>query len=783
MQYSFAKMLEGEEGLAHWIVEHSDENGVLKESLPDEDSLGLMDSRFSGMRFVEGMLDGLIGDASEENGAESARVLLALFVEFAGKEELDDEFIDEILGRIYHFLMTHRTLSFIDEFIRAFLARIKDKESGELSSRLAHIVLTTAKQLLYKALHREVVKFAIALLGVFECEEDEIRLIMLFGRCDEFAIFVATALLRHDLHRLIFYLAKCVKGWGRIAYVERLDLEQFGEEAREVKEWLLCEGYDCEIGVDHIVLEVFEKTNPLAYIEEFGWSSGVFRGIGEMLESFCGLSKVHFDNYRDSVTLIARYVLEAKHRFARGECGEEPSLFVLSEPIPKRDFAILCKLRDYVENKYSDEIAFDSEVSEELLGVIRHFAFDAGIAWAELAREKPFDYDYKIIARELGIDLWEAQFSEALESSEFDSWWELARTNDERRLYKVCALAESRINLASREGEPSRASDINSLVGNSMDLESIAGSLQHCGAVVGGRIVKTLLFSPTTRSRNTALRVLEAWRDKGLDMPSEFVEYLRVAVDREIDEELKSRTQELFTHYNEAKSQRFARSSYEWCLQVWGEFGSSGIWVLWNKQKGKREFANVGYEALELPKELEWEFKQWQRLYDEYALSWYEKGASAFLRRLESAFKEEGIELARKLKKHFRGKAYVEAYIDGGLREVLYLRVESNHTCSLIDEEGMCFGIEGLDEEDALYGICLSDETQELGRELETWAQEYFEEECRYYHGKEGECDEENLARLSKQGRELAQRLQALMPCYVVVDYYALEIESSAKSC
>lgn len=115
----FEDIIKGEKSLLEWIIEHSDENG-LKDFLPDEDSIGIVIPSLQNLSFADGVLDGLLGGASE--GKNEAKDLFDIILEFAkiNVNDLDDEIIDDYLGKIYTYTIQHRTLGYIDEFLELF---------------------------------------------------------------------------------------------------------------------------------------------------------------------------------------------------------------------------------------------------------------------------------------------------------------------------------------------------------------------------------------------------------------------------------------------------------------------------------------------------------------------------------------------------------------------------------------------------------------------------------------------------------------------------------------
>ena len=297
---SYEKIISGEQGLLRWIIDNATEDGLGKD-LPDDDSLHIAMPEIAGLNFMPGMLDGIMGKDTDD----SAATLLAMFRCFAEVDSnaLSDELIDKHLGGIYMFIIQHRTLGYIDDFLEALI------NEADNNARLLHFCITAARRFLLSGVHREAIKFGIAVLGICNLDEKEIAMLLYLGLADEFARFVAVALARNEKNEEIWYLAKRTKGWGRIAYVDYVKIDD-----EKKREWLLLEGYQCEIGIDHIVLECLEKGDLLGFIQENGFDEKIYIATGKMLYSFCGLSKVHFADYPHSKELVALFMRESKNK-------------------------------------------------------------------------------------------------------------------------------------------------------------------------------------------------------------------------------------------------------------------------------------------------------------------------------------------------------------------------------------------------------------------------------------------------------------------------------------
>ena len=735
---SYEKIISGEQGLLEWIVENATQEGLDKD-LPDDDSLHIAMPEIAGLNFMPGMLDGIMGK-DEKNSADT---LLTMFRHFAEVDSnaLSDELIDKHLGGIYMFIIQHRTLGYIDDFLEALI------NEADNNARLLHFCITAARRFLLSGVHREAIKFGIAVLGICNLDEKEMAMLLYLGLADEFARFVAVALMRNEKNDEIFYLAERTKGWGRIAYVDYVKIDD-----EKKREWLLLEGYQCEIGIDHIVLECLEKGDLLGFIKERGFDEKIYTATGQMLKSFCGVSKVHFADYPHSKELVALFIEESKNKVMNIE-----------------RFAIICALIGPIE----EELEYDESERQKLLDIINTLAFHSGIDWEGQIRADVFNYDARSIARYLGIDIWEDMFNIARENTEFKEWYPLTLTDSKDRYKRLCALAKERFNLESLKSEPQDELGLGAEFRVYDDITFIVQNLRNFDEIIGLEFVETALQSPVTGNRNMALNVIETYKE----IPQSIIDIMERNLTKEPNKCVLERYESLLQKHKEQLEQKRKIKpcgdkycKHKWHLQVWEEFYSSGIWSLWSDEKQEREFPNVGYELLGLPQDLAWKFTQWQRLHDEYGLYWYKDDADEFLKKLYAAFNEQKLELAKALKAHFKGDAYIETYVESedDIKEIKYYYVMADYDCGLWDEEGCGTSLEGVLEDD--FGIDITENREEIEKfdeELSKWAYDYFELEFDEKGDWEGVNDEAVIER----GRILTERLKKMLPNYCVVEY------------
>lgn len=208
---------------------------------------------------------------------------------------------------------------------------------------------------------------------------------------------------------------------------------------------------------------------------------------------------------------------------------------------------------------------------------------------------------------------------------------------------------------------------------------------------------------------------------------------------------------------------------YNLHLRVWAEWYSSGIWLI-KKPLDIPVCGNIGYESLDLPEDLIYEFTQWQKVHDICGLDWCSE-----MNELELdfyyGFSSKGLDLARKLKMHLKNKAYIE--YEGakyGITEISYYRVMSDWDCYLWSDDDVGLDIMCLEED---LNIKLdSNVADRLHKELEQWSKDYFDE-FDWYLFSDKPCirNVEKENEILKRGEALAQELASILPKTCVIDY------------
>lgn len=123
------------------------------------------------------------------------------------------------------------------------------------------------------------VKYGLIMIEKFDLPDPVKDMLRILGRCDEFTLFVVTAMEGFpDANDEIFDLATHVEGWGRIHCVDALD-----PETDEQRAWLLHEGWHNTTGAVYSVVPCFEKGGAAQLLADGDLTDEEFADIARML--------------------------------------------------------------------------------------------------------------------------------------------------------------------------------------------------------------------------------------------------------------------------------------------------------------------------------------------------------------------------------------------------------------------------------------------------------------------------------------------------------------------
>ncbi|NLT12454.1 MAG: hypothetical protein GXY06_08605 [Clostridiaceae bacterium] len=204
--------------------------------------------------------------------------------------------------RLIELVRTHTALSLVDHLIQ------------DISGNSRGIILTNfaayACRLAFESSDKEVVKLGVALLGIMETEgEEEItQSLLTLAACDEFTLYVVTALLnRSDTDELLWQIAKNVRGWGKIHAVDRLE-----PSTDAIRDWILRDGISNDVLDAYLALTVAEKGGLIDALRKDTIDEELFSSILAIVDALidegpvAGISM--YENAEEALTLFVRHL-------------------------------------------------------------------------------------------------------------------------------------------------------------------------------------------------------------------------------------------------------------------------------------------------------------------------------------------------------------------------------------------------------------------------------------------------------------------------------------------
>ncbi len=479
------------------------------EALPDE----VVFTEDIGMRWVPGGLDGAFGHHAGGGDAQQVEAVFSALQRALSKPNR------RRLRHLYDLLRPDDLLDFIDPLIE----RIGEAGDELDLDRLYEL----AKHWATEAPDRGAVKFAIAMLGIFEGEED-LELIRRLGRHEEFTLYAATALANNspEPEADLWDLARQVEGWGRIHIVERLART----ENPEIKAWLLREGYRNVIMDEYLAYTAATTGGLLAALKSSEPDDELMRGAGDILLALTsGGPAEDMDDYDDGAEAVALYLDHMKGRDLRLE-----------------DYLRADAFRDFVTEESADwsaraERGWTAERRQTIVASTEEIlARPEWRAQAEAGLQSDDDdlfWQARQVAEQVGIDAWEHSFRRQ-QAGIGEEWDFLMRTDDPARIDRVVALAEQTIPLAEVATGPALEMGLGADFQHNLALDFVVQDLGRFPGK-GWPLIAAALRSPVIRNRNMAVNALAAWGAE--HWPAEAREMLETALRREPDDDVKGR--------------------------------------------------------------------------------------------------------------------------------------------------------------------------------------------------------------------------------------------------
>lgn len=402
----------------------------------------------------------------------------------------------------YEAIISDNIASYGEQFIQRF------EEAGLDES----LVQREALWLLEHAAHREVVKFAVTVLGCTNCEQYKERLLPI-GMHEEFTTYVIFALKNgtRQANNEIWQLARSVHGFGRITAVEQLEAT-----TPEIKHWLLTKGSEDIVMSDYLAYMCAIKGELAIALYQETISKELYDGAGLILEALLhegaeqGIEDYLFEN-----AILYRF---ASH--ARIHCQS------------LKDFYPLMKISQFLsDEEFWGEQSDDQWKQDERSSIQQVIQpFMNGSKWSQLAvdaLEQDIDYKTLEIARFYELDIVPNLFK-LLERYPTNSeiYYAIMETNHRQHIIDLCAFAENHLSLSSLSDEEEDC------------LRYIVQDLhEHEG--VGLPLIQAALESDTGVIQYQALSVLSEWTPSTWQQPKVLAAIKNIATTSKDKEDCK----------------------------------------------------------------------------------------------------------------------------------------------------------------------------------------------------------------------------------------------------
>ncbi|WP_339216065.1 hypothetical protein [Solibacillus sp. FSL W8-0372] len=206
---------------------------------------------------------------------------------------------DETRKATYEKIKDEKVISYYYEFLEQF-SGIEKEESR---------VKEEAIWLLEHAAHREVVKFALVILGTGNCEElkERLKIIALHEEFTGVALFALTNGTTSS-NETVWYIAKNVTGWGKLEALNFLDATN-----EDIRQWILLEGLKDTVPGNASALICANKGKLDIELHESAISEKVFQGAGTIILALLYEGSYQtMDDYEYAGQVLMRYTYHAK---------------------------------------------------------------------------------------------------------------------------------------------------------------------------------------------------------------------------------------------------------------------------------------------------------------------------------------------------------------------------------------------------------------------------------------------------------------------------------------
>jgi len=451
-------------------------------SLPDDDEFWAG----SRIRWVAGGLDGAMGRHVRSEQLEAGLgEWVQLLVKLTGKR---GKAVRKVL---YAKLVATDLGGVIDEMLHEVRRQPRIRP---------HVLYQEALWFAEQGAHRNVVKFGLALLGLFQNEQVK-ELLMTLGRHDEFTLYAAVAIQNgmEAGNEVLWELARDVHGWGKIHLVERLEPTR-----PEIAAWLLRHGCRNHIMHEYLACLCARKGDLRQALAAEQIDGELFEGATDIVSALLyGGPAEDIDDYAHAPQVLADYV-----RLARQMCASARHLALLLE------LGEFCA-QDEEKWRLRLQAGWTERQRHELGEACR--AITADERWKALVLDAVRSGDATklhcgaICAEKLGIDIWELLYSQLAANPLQEAHYHmLGKLDDPARLRRLIALAEERLPLEHIAAGPGNETGLGREYAAHRCLDSMLLIAERLEGL-GPKLIHAGLNSPVVSNRNKALQALESW--------------------------------------------------------------------------------------------------------------------------------------------------------------------------------------------------------------------------------------------------------------------------------
>lgn len=206
---------------------------------------------------------------------------------------------DQTRKATYEKIKDEKVISYFHEFLELFSEAEKDEDC----------VKEEAIWLLEHAAHREVVKFALLVLGTGKCEEykERLEVIALHEEFTGVALFALTNGTTNS-NMTVWQIVKNVSDWGKLEALNFLDASN-----EEIRQWVLLEGLKNSVPGNATALMCAEKGKLDIELHESIISEKIYDGAGTIILALLYEGAYQtMDDYEYAGQVLMRYTYHAK---------------------------------------------------------------------------------------------------------------------------------------------------------------------------------------------------------------------------------------------------------------------------------------------------------------------------------------------------------------------------------------------------------------------------------------------------------------------------------------